>query len=277
MDALPAERPIGGLRTRRLARLPKQRRTKHHETPNAMNHTPHSLGVAPAWLQELVWDLLNCNAFRITGSREDRIEGGVARLRERLFDWYGREAAKGRHHTQVRKLIPATFGTASNKKFALYGAEANGFLAFSSFLLDAFGEHLGPRHKFHRAASNSLINIVESIRQYPKIYPPAAAQRFCNDVKEHLWAVRRLRIAYRPKHHLLIEQAGRMLLNLKSLRANVKQVWGRGPRTEQAGGPVLRQFCVKCGVSRNDLQKDTHSWQPWLARRLDRRISELPA
>ena len=40
--------------------------------------------------------------------------------------------------------------------------------------------------------------------------PAAAIQKFCNDTKEHLWAVKKLGISPKPKHHFLIEMAGRL-------------------------------------------------------------------
>ena len=169
-----------------------------------------SLGIAQAWLAYLVWDLLLANVFDLHGRAADRLELGVARMRELLFSWYTEESAAGREHTRARKFTPLTIGTNKKRKFAMYGAETNSFVAFAAVLLVRFGNKLGAKARFHRAACRSLNALIDAIRTYPKMFPAAAIQKFCNDTKEHLWAVKKLGISPKPKHHFLIEMAGRL-------------------------------------------------------------------
>ena len=158
----------------------------------------------------LIWDLLLANVLKLKAKKADRIELGVFRIREMLFSWYDTEAEQGRNHTRVRKFVRQSLGTPKKRKLALYGAETNGLVSFAVELLDRYGPALGKRARYHKAACRTLNAIIEAIRTYPTIFPPVAIETFCDNVKEHRWAVKKLGIRVKPKHHFLVEMAGRL-------------------------------------------------------------------
>jgi hypothetical protein len=168
-----------------------------------------SLGVFQTWLGHLVWDLLKANVWSIQGSAAARHELGISCLREELFLWYKSEASQGRHHTRVQKLLPSMFGDAAHPACGLHGAETNSFLSFSEELLKKHGHRLGDRRVYHEQAGLSLRNCLGKIRRYPVVFPLSEIQAFCLDVQKHFWALERLGIECKPKHHLMGEMGGR--------------------------------------------------------------------
>ena len=169
-----------------------------------------SLGVFQFWLAVLCWDLIDANAWDVAGRENARINLSISILRAELFSWYGREAAAGRAHTQVQKLTPGMFGDHDSPECRLHGAETNGFLAFSEFLLQTRGDSLPPgRRNSHARAGRTLRQILQKIRAYKRAMPPAAVEEFILDIHGHMSAVHDLAIRLKPKHHLLIELGNR--------------------------------------------------------------------
>jgi len=170
-----------------------------------------SLGVFQVWLCSLIADLLAANAWRCNaGSALADFEMGIARLREELFSWYASEGRAGRMHTQVQKLVPTMLGSPAKPEFNLHGSETNSFLGFAvTVLLPKYGALLGARRKPHEVAGVSLLSMLTAIRENPVSFPVAAQQRFCDDVHRHMWALSALAVDPRPKHHFMIEMAGR--------------------------------------------------------------------
>ena len=172
-----------------------------------------SLGVIPHALANWIWDYLLANPYAVQGPMASVTELGVARLRAGLFDWYGREDAADRKHTRVQQFLPSMIGTDSNRKFALHGAEANGFLKYANDLLRERGQVLGNKRPHYEACLGSLVRIVDSIYDNPHRYPALAMQQFVNDTCTHLHALEQLGLVTIPKHHMLIEMASRPLVD----------------------------------------------------------------
>jgi hypothetical protein len=170
-----------------------------------------SLGVFQTYLCMLVHELLVKNAWACQGAAAAVFELGVGRLREDLFTWYESERKAGRKHTEVQKLTPSMLGSFSKGAFGLHGSETNTFLSFANdFLVPKYRHVLGTdRYGWHMIAVESLRRILNSIRENPRKYSVAAQQRYCSDVQKHLWALEKLNIECKPKHHFFIEQAGR--------------------------------------------------------------------
>jgi hypothetical protein len=169
-----------------------------------------SLGVFQVWLAEVVGDLLDASVWNVRGPAVARHELGVACLREELFGWYTTEAKAGRNHTRVQKLLPSMFGEPSKRTCGLHGAETNSFLAFSHVLLQRHGHKLGAKLCHHMEACGTLRRMLHRIRSFPRVFPNDEIQGFCNDVHKRLHALSAMDIVGRPKHHLLIEMAGRL-------------------------------------------------------------------
>ena len=170
-----------------------------------------ALGVFQYWLAILLNDLFSNNAYNVgPGSQVSALrELNFNRFKEELFAWYGSEARLGRQHTRIQKCTLNMFGTEQNPTCALYGAETNSLLAFSAVLLCRRGACLGDRYRAHCLAGESLRDMLAMIRDNPRKFPAAAMVKFCSAVQKHLWSVRELKFDHRPKHHFMIEMAGR--------------------------------------------------------------------
>ena len=102
-------------------------------------------------------------------------------------------------------------GEEGRRTFGLHGAETNSFLAFSEILLRRHGEKLGNKYAHHVEAGTALIRILARIRKFPRVFPMSEIQGFCNDVQKHMLAISALNMSTKPKHHFLIEMAGRSI------------------------------------------------------------------
>lgn len=171
-----------------------------------------SLGVMQTVLSNLVWALLNANIYRVVGPVSSVVELGVARMRQELFDFYVAEQAQGRVHCRVQQFLPSMIGSNAERKLALHAAETNGFLHFGAFLLDRHGSALGTSLQPYNNAIRSLLKILGLIREHPRVFPLEDAQSFVDAVITHMRALDTLNIAKKPKHHFLIEMAGRSLV-----------------------------------------------------------------
>ena len=170
-----------------------------------------SLGVFKHWLMWFIHALLEHNAWGVSGAdRQTRFELGVFRLKEELFQWYASEKRKGKQHTEVQKLLPSMLGEPGSPKFKIHGAETNSFLSFAvKELLPKRAGVLGRLMERHSAAGHSLLKILGLIRAHRRKFPDVAMIEFCKEVQRHLFAMKQLKIKCIPKHHLLIEMAGR--------------------------------------------------------------------
>ena len=167
-----------------------------------------SLGVIQLFLMNLVWDLVHSNVMNITGSMQNVFEITIARMKGELNEFYTAEARAGRTHTKCQQLLPTMFGSNTARKFALHGAETNGFLAYCVSALPRW-LRLGPRHRHYSQGCRSLVGILDAIRRYPRMMPPEASMQFVHDVADHLRACSELDIVAVSKHHFLMEMAGR--------------------------------------------------------------------
>jgi hypothetical protein len=158
----------------------------------------------------LFWDLILGNAWEVIGPLSSRTTLSIARIRESLFAWYGSEARAGRNHPRVNQFSTSTLGTNSVRAFRVHGAATNGMLYFARHLLARVGSALGPKLLDYKRGLDALISIQESMKAHPRRYPPQAMQTFVEDVCTHMHCLRRLSINNKPKHHLLIDLAGRL-------------------------------------------------------------------
>lgn len=170
-----------------------------------------SLGVFPTTLAHFVWALFDANAWGVPGGAASVLELSVARMRAELFQWYSSEQKAGRTHTRVQQLLPSLFGSRQEHALKLHGSECNGFLFFSLFLLERYGESLGAKKAMYQDALGSLANILTAIKRYPRAVPVRAMQEFVDNVCQHVRAAGALGIPMKPKHHFLIEMASRPL------------------------------------------------------------------
>ena len=100
-------------------------------------------------------------------------------------------------------------GSASKPKFKYHAAETNGVLHFAVVLARRFALKLGASFRFWLQALTSMERIVELIPEYNTVFPVDKQQEFCEQVCLHISACKRMQPPLKPKHHMLIELAGR--------------------------------------------------------------------
>ena len=161
----------------------------------------------------LFWNLLLLDAWQIGGSTSTKIEHGNNLLRERLFAWYNSELRQGRPHARVNQWLPTTLGKPSERAFRVHAAATNGLLYFARSLLSDVGTVLGDRLANYRQGLECLITMDQCIKTNPMKFPLADQQRFVDAVCIHIHCLRRLSLEYKPKHHWMIELAGRFSKN----------------------------------------------------------------
>ena len=170
-----------------------------------------SLGVYKYFIAALWHALFQQDVFRVGSQNpEVLVAESVARLREHLTRWYESEAAAGRNHSRLSHL---TVDMVSGQKIGTWGAETNGLLLFSAYLLERFEGELpaGVRRHFRRG-SDSLVAIHTLIKENEGgKCQVAVAQAFADHVKEHLQAMRELEIEVRAKHHCLAHMVRKLL------------------------------------------------------------------
>ena len=174
----------------------------------------------------MIWALFLANAFDVPGTSANLSENSLCVFRQLLGDWYKAEARAGRQHSPIDHLQMGMLGKADDPAFNAHGAETNAVLRFAhEVLLPQYGAKLGQSRGHYEKAIGSLVRILDSIRKYACVAPPAAAEAFCEDVLVHIEALDALSIQCLPKHHLLMEmgvRSGRV-----SLLRGGPQCWTR--------------------------------------------------
>ena len=176
-----------------------------------------SLGVAQFVLSFFFWALIDKNVYGIQGGAAEVQEMTITRLREDLDTWYENEHHRGRDHCKVQNLMLSLLGTASKPAFKYHAAETNGVLHFAVEVATGFADKLGASARHWTQALACLQRIVNLIHDHKCVFPLPKQQEFCEQVCMHLAACKRLALRLRPKHHMLIEMAGRYCTSLRFL------------------------------------------------------------
>ena len=96
------------------------------------------------------------------------------------------------------------FGTSSNRKCGLHGAETVSFVAFLTAFLEEHSHKLAGRGVVHVAAGQALSAMVGIIREYPRDVPIGKRGVFCSMVQQYLASMQDLGVARRAKDHMLV-------------------------------------------------------------------------
>ena len=102
------------------------------------------------------------------------------------------------------------FGSRDEPTCKLHASETNGFLHLCAAALRARGHVLGGRQATWQEALDPLVSIIGLIKRFPRVFPTAHAQSFKDLVCRHLQVCELLGVAYKPKHHRLLEMAMRI-------------------------------------------------------------------
>ena len=142
-------------------------------------HTLH-LGVFQTFCKNLVWALIDANAWRIDdlATDEERIALSVFRLRTDLWAWYDSRRRERPHEniTRVSDLTTKMIGTRGSPQLKLKAAETWGFLLFSDSLISKHEAALGERWRLWRDGARSLIAFYQVIKEQPRVLSPGAVQ-----------------------------------------------------------------------------------------------------
>ena len=162
---------------------------------------------------------MQANAFGMPGTSTNKTDMNFAALRQALGAWYTAESTKGRNHTRIPNLRPATFGKMSNPECRTQGAQTNGLLLFAfDVLLPKYGHVLQGDRSAYQDAVGSLVRIMGIIRSHKKLVPPAVIQAFCDDVLLHMRSLQKLGISNKPKHHMLMHMGVRLYRQVRPSR-----------------------------------------------------------
>lgn len=101
------------------------------------------------------------------------------------------------------------FGTSTDRQFKLHASECNSFLHFSMQLLKKYGHHLGEQRAMREVGAKSLLEIYRIIKEHDRKVPLEEMNNFNSAVCSHMRTLPKLGIPYKPKHHFLVEMAGR--------------------------------------------------------------------
>jgi hypothetical protein len=171
-----------------------------------------SLGVFRFWLGSLFWALVEDDAWHINVPLSNRLQSSVNQLNDELGQWYRAEESCGRVHTRVPRLKPSMLGPKLVPELTTYGAQTNGILVFAKTVLATRGAALGDRLRLFQRGTDSLVGILELIREHKTTMQPAQIQRFCNLAADHITVSKALEVQMKPKHHMMLEMAVRFSL-----------------------------------------------------------------
>jgi hypothetical protein len=173
-----------------------------------------SLGVFQVILAHLIWRLFSANAFEVPGTSTNLAENSLTIFKQILGDWYKAEAKAGRAHSQIDNLQMGMLGKKDDPVFNAHGAETNACLRFAhEVLLPRYGAKLGPSRVPFERGVGSLVRILDMIRKYERVVPPAEAVLFCDHVLVHMRSLATLKIKRKPKHHMLMELGARRVVS----------------------------------------------------------------
>ena len=105
-------------------------------------------------------------------------------------------------------------GESENHLLGSWGAETNGLLFFTSFLLADVGGRIPDLKLLHHMNSGvtSLISIHNIIKQFRKgSLPLPKVQEFADSWKRHLQACRGLALEFTPKHHQMAHMVRKLM------------------------------------------------------------------
>jgi hypothetical protein len=98
-----------------------------------------SLGIFQDFVGTLVNTLISKNAWAVPQATADTTRKlSISRLQAGLFAFYGMQSRCGIVHTAVQRLDDSTFGSFTDPKCKLHGAETNGLLAYCAVLIGDF-------------------------------------------------------------------------------------------------------------------------------------------
>ena len=171
-----------------------------------------SLGVFQTYSCYAFHMLVRTDAWRTTATTEStRMELSVSRLSPVFNRWQKEQQRRGRKITEIGNMKAEMFGTFASPKFGLKGAETNWFLEYlvtvfiPSFLPDL--EDAAAREQFRTilAAGQSLMSILQLIRDNPITFRAAQVQQFHDASKGYLRIMQSLGVRPKPKDHMLME------------------------------------------------------------------------
>jgi hypothetical protein len=139
-----------------------------------------NLGVLQAFCTFVVWGLIHCNAWKVTGvsSQEELIQWSVMRLRGGYEWWLGQRAKANPFEklTAIEDMKVSMFGTATQPLCHAKGAETKSLLLHLVYLLHSdLGAALPNRSELLQAGE-ALIRHLAIMSENKRVLPPEAQQ-----------------------------------------------------------------------------------------------------
>ena len=169
-----------------------------------------SLGVYSEFLKVFFWALIKRNAFGVRGGAADVRGLSIARIGSLLFQWYADEDKRGVHHPRVNQWLSTTLGSQKKPKLYAQGAATSELLFFALHLYAMYGHKLGADGAAYLQGVQSLATIQNLMKAHTRRFPEDAMAEFVKATCEHIQACERVGVKMKPKHHELIDLAGRL-------------------------------------------------------------------
>lgn len=198
-----------------------------------------SLGVFQFWCSVALHELFEVDAWQtLASTQEVRNALSTARLSSELTSWtIGQDPARGL--TRVRPLERDEFGTKLHPKFPLKGAETNTMLEFLVCVVFPRAAGVIAWGRVLLQAGQSLLTLLQLMRQHPLHFPTQAVQRF-HDAAAFYESAMGHWLSSKPKDHMLMHLANRcQRMGGPSLYAN----W-----TDESFNRLLRDIAAKAHI-----------------------------
>ena len=153
----------------------------------------------------LVWQFIDKNIWHAPEQpMSTRLRVSAISLRAQLFDWYTIEAGHGRQHCRAQDLTHSMLGSHDDPQLGLHGAEMVGFLYFARWLLEQYGDALGPSKLYADRACSAFLHIHETMKVYPVLCPAASVQALVDSGRKVIQSLAALNVGLRFKMHALL-------------------------------------------------------------------------
>ena len=123
----------------------------------------------------------------------------------------------------MQRLTPAMVGEDADHQLGSWGAETNGLLLFTQYLLQRFAEKVtSPTVAGNLTkAVSSMVGVHLLIKEYQKgVMPTKQIQEFVDHWKRHIQAMKALGATLKPKHHQMAHMC------VKLLTGGTPHLWG---------------------------------------------------
>ena len=168
-----------------------------------------SLGLLHHWNGWTFRNLVSADVWYVRRSTEElQLSGSICSMKADLFQWYGTEKTRGNVWTRVQDIKPGMCGSTGIPLLKLYASESNGFLHFTEWLIEQYGERaFGDRLDKVRACQRALAAVHKLLRKHDLRMPLVDADALCEHINTSVRLMRELGVREVPKVHMMAHLA----------------------------------------------------------------------